>query len=96
MRCSEANLFTEMCCGTEVGSCLRRIDSCITQLKAQGPSRTCNESKEEEKKKNLAVEGAVGVGVPPLEALVNQPRDVVRVHLSVLFEQLQKNRRVWG
>ena len=37
-----------MCCGTEAGSYLRRIDSCITQLKAQGPSRTCNESKEEE------------------------------------------------
>jgi len=35
---------------TEAGSYLRRIDSCITQLKAQGPSRTCNESKEEEKK----------------------------------------------
>ena len=30
---------------------MRLIDSCITQLKAQGPSRTCNESKEEEKKK---------------------------------------------
>jgi len=28
---------------------LRLIDSCITQLKAQGPSRTCNESKEGEK-----------------------------------------------
>ena len=28
---------------------LRLIDSCITQLKAQGPSRTCDESKEEEK-----------------------------------------------
>ena len=28
------------------GSYLRLIDSCITQLKAQGPSRTCNESKE--------------------------------------------------
>jgi len=27
---------------------LRLIDSCISQLKAQGPSRTCNESKEEE------------------------------------------------
>jgi len=26
----------------------RLIDSCITQLKAQGPSRTCNESKEDE------------------------------------------------
>jgi len=37
--------------GFEAGSRLRLIDSCITQLKAQGPSRTCNESKEEEKKK---------------------------------------------
>jgi len=37
-----------MCCGPEAGSFLRLIDSCITQLKAQGPSRTCNESKEEE------------------------------------------------
>jgi len=27
---------------------LRLIDSCITQLKAQGTSRTCNESKAEE------------------------------------------------
>jgi len=33
---------------TEAGSYLRLIDSCITQLNAQGPSRTCNESKEEE------------------------------------------------
>ena len=32
-----------MCCGTEAGSYLR-----LTQLKAQGPSRTCEESKEEE------------------------------------------------
>jgi len=38
----------EMCSGTEAGSYLRLIDSCITQLKAQGPARTCNESKEEE------------------------------------------------
>ena len=33
---------------------MRRIDSCITQLKAHGPSRTCNESKEEEVKKKVA------------------------------------------
>ena len=45
--------FTEMCCGTEAGAYLRLIDSCITQLKAQGPSRTCNESKEEEKEEHL-------------------------------------------
>ena len=36
------------CCGTEAGLYLRLIDFSITQLKAQGPSRTCNESKEEE------------------------------------------------
>ena len=42
------NHFTEMCCGTEAGSYLRLIDSCITQLKDQGPSRTCDESREEE------------------------------------------------
>jgi len=30
------------------GLYLRLIDSCITPLKAQGPSRTCNESKEED------------------------------------------------
>ena len=30
------------------GTYLRLIDSCITQRKAQGPCRTCNESKEEE------------------------------------------------
>ena len=32
----------------EAGSYLRLIDSCITQLKAQGPTRTCHESKEAE------------------------------------------------
>jgi len=30
------------------GSYLRLIDSCITHLKARGPSRTCNEREEEE------------------------------------------------
>ena len=29
------------------------LDVCITQLKAQGPSRTCNESKEEEEEEAL-------------------------------------------
>jgi len=35
-------------CSSASGSYLRLIDSCITQLKAQGPSRTSNESEEEE------------------------------------------------
>jgi len=32
----------------EAGSYLRLIDSCITQLKAQGPSMTCNTNEKEE------------------------------------------------
>jgi len=40
-------LLVQLNSGSEAGSYLRCIDSCITQLKAQGPSRTCNESKEE-------------------------------------------------
>jgi len=34
----------KVCSGSEAGSYLRLIDSCITQLKAQGPARTCNET----------------------------------------------------
>jgi len=48
-----------MCSGTEVGSYLRLVDSCITQLKAQGPSRTCNESKEEEEEEDMNTGGAL-------------------------------------
>ena len=32
---------------TPMMGCNRLIDSCITQLKAQGPSRTCDESKKD-------------------------------------------------
>ena len=39
----------DVCSGSEGGSYLERIDSCITQLEVQGPSWTCNESKEEVK-----------------------------------------------
>ena len=35
---------------SEAGSYLRLIDFCITQLKAQGPSRISDESKEEERR----------------------------------------------
>jgi len=36
-----------LCSVSEAGSYLRLIDSCITQLTAQGPSRSYNESKGE-------------------------------------------------
>ena len=44
----DSGFRAEMCCGNEAGSYLRLTDSCITQLEAHGPSRTCNESKDEE------------------------------------------------
>ena len=37
-----------MCSGSEAGSYLRLIDSCVTQLEAQGPPKTSNESDQEE------------------------------------------------
>ena len=49
-----------MCSGSEAGSYLRLIDSGATQLKAQGLSRTCNDSKEEE---DLAVQVGLLDGV---------------------------------
>ena len=48
LRVHETQGLVVMCSGSEAGSYLRLIDSCITQIKAQEPSRTCNESKEEE------------------------------------------------
>ena len=49
-----------MCSGSEAGSYLRFIDSCITQLKAQEPSRTCNESKEEDEDEVLTLDSGCG------------------------------------
>ena len=43
-----------MRCANGAGSYLRLIDSCITQLKARGLSRTCNESEEEEEEPGTA------------------------------------------
>ena len=59
------NHFTEICCGT---SYLRRIDSCITQLKAQGPPRTFNESKEEEEDYPCAIDPARAVSGYPVSS----------------------------
>ena len=41
---------------SEAGPRLKLKDSCISQLKVQGPSGTCNESQEDEKRKNRLTE----------------------------------------
>ena len=49
---------------------MRLIDSCITQLKAKGPSRTCNKSKEEEDERAVGMElGVRGLQAPSESAL---------------------------
>jgi len=52
---------------------LRLIDSCITQLKAQGPSRTCNESKEEEEEEEATPETLI----PTPETLNPTPETLI-------------------
>jgi len=54
---------------TEAGSYLRLIDFCITQLKAQGPSRFCNESKGGEEECVFFLSGVPNM----LQRLVPQP-----------------------
>jgi len=53
------------CSGSETVAYLRLIDSCITQIKAQGPSRTCNESKEEEEKIRVVPHAMQKRSAPP-------------------------------
>ena len=50
------NHFTEMCSGSETGSYLRLRDPCLNRLKAQGTSRTCNESQEEKEEEGVRAE----------------------------------------
>ena len=46
-----------MCGNFEVGSYVRLIDSCITQLKAQEPSRTCESNEAEEGESGYGMDG---------------------------------------
>jgi len=41
------------CCGYRGGLVFKVLNSCITELMAQGTSRTCNESKEEKEEEEV-------------------------------------------
>ena len=82
-----------MCSGTEAGSYVRLTDSCITQLKAQGPSRTCNVGKEEEGFTNVHV---VLVGLHETRGLLDGVRDIralLREHF-VAVQHLLAHREI--
>ena len=71
-----------MCSGSGAVSSSRLIDSCITQLKAQRLSRTCDDSQEEEEERSRfrpEIEGRSeadeAVGVP--RARVGNTQDFV-------------------
>ena len=58
---------------------MRLTDFCIPQLKAEGPSRTCDESKEEEENVNSLREQPVGEflgvsGIPNFETPTHKPQ----------------------
>ena len=61
-----------------------QTDSCITQLKAQGPSRTCNESKEEEEEE--------GNRTAPHTSILPRSRDSVQLKTSSGPRSLHSNR----
>ena len=68
------------------GRCLKLIDSCITQRKAQGPSRTCVESKEEAKRRRgrrLITCCRSGWGLKEREREFFIDNLLVRIHLSI-------------
>ena len=67
----------------DAGSYLRLIDSRITQLQAQGPSRTCNESKEEEEDTHLSVTSDFG----NLSTVDSHPRPKSRISPGNLGEK---------
>ena len=77
---------------TEAGSYLRLIDPCITQLKAQGPSRTCNESKEEEEKKEgRAVSTGPGPGPTPHKRFQSKTLRSIKI-TTIMFTETTTNR----
>jgi len=61
----------------------RLIDSCITQLKAQGPSRTCNESKEA----GAGRESGVLPGELPGRRRLRSPQLTVHLCLNIFNEE---------
>ena len=82
----DGQVFTEMCSGSEAGSYLRLKDSCITQLKAQGPSRTCNESKEEEEE---------DLGVRGLQERIGLDGQGLNLLLRNLLQTFRSGQGVW-
>jgi len=77
------NHCREMCSGSEAGSYLKLIDSCITQLKAQGHSRTCNEGEEEEER---SLEREVEeFEVPPQERDFFIDNLLVQIHFIIVM-----------
>ena len=66
---------------TDAGSYSRLIDSCTTQLKAEGPSRTCTESKEEEQAPAVEAGPACAAAPPELggNVITFTPRNALTV-----------------
>jgi len=77
---------------------LRLIDSCITQLKAQGPYRTCNESKEEKKlleeDRSALLSAATHRDLNKVDMTKDISGDMTKENLKS-FKDLEVKARIW-
>ena len=69
--------------GTPGGANLAHIDSCITQLKAQGPSRTCSERKEEVEEEEITANVAYIRQTRPDSGLGFKPKVLESSYVAV-------------
>ena len=89
------NYFTEMCSGSEAGSYLRRVDSCVTQLKAEGPFRFYNESKEEDEEEEQHLIANPKPGRPsPICCCAKREQHLYWV-LRLVLKMAQAKDRIW-
>jgi len=82
------------CSGSETGSFLRLTDYYITKLKAQGPSRTCNESTEEQLKLNPRKRTWKREGWVSSTYLASKFRVSLRFYMSTSF--IRNSALPWG
>ena len=69
--------------GSETGTYLRLMDSCITQLEAHGLSRTCDESQEEKEEVHFTHDSVQGSKILSLCAIQRLKRPKIRA--SAIF-----------
>ena len=88
------NHLTGMYSGSEAGSYLRLTDTLITQLKAQGPSRTCSESEEESMQVIRTILGPRGYLVPALLSIGHERTFSLRAAVERIWHMCESQGQI--